>query len=212
MVKVNVDTSKLRAMLASSEKSPQKLKQNIAGALYDGAKFCRTDMSRQIREHVHIKKKDVDEHIHIDRPDAKRLVAGVTLRKTDRIPLKDFGARQTKQGVTYKIAKSAEAAALMKRAGTNYTNPPAKTKGKRKGKAPSQNGRGRVPSGFGPNVPRLGGHVFKRVPGATRLPIIKLYGPSAWGVFVRLKLRKKTAKAVLAYVMDRLERRIKYQK
>lgn len=199
-VKIQVDRAAFARMAAESKKSAAKLKQNLAGALYDTAKHIRTDMSRLIREHVAIKKSDVDKHIELDRATPGKLVAGVILRKTERIPLKYFGARQTKKGVTYKIAKSAEAMALMK------------SRGPRRGQVTTQQGtRGRIPDAFGPNTPRLGGNVFRRA-GKARLPLVKLHGPSAWGVFVRLGLRKQLKKDAQAYLNDRLKRRILYQK
>lgn len=197
-VKIKVDQAAFARFAAESKKSSKKLKQNLAGALYDTAKRIRTDMSGRIREHVAIKKQDVDKYIEINRPTADRLAAGVILRKSERIPLKYFGARQTKKGVTYKIAKSAEAAALMRN--------PKRTAGN-----PSKTGRERIPDAFGPNIPRLGGNVFKRI-GKSRLPIVKLHGPSAWGVFVRLGLRKQLKKDAQAYLNDRLQRRILFQK
>ena len=196
-VKITIDQAAFQRAAEKSKKSANKLKQNLAGALYDTAKHIRTDMSSRIREHVAIKKQDVDKFIEIDRPNPGKLVAGVILRKSERIPLKHFGARQTKKGVTYKIAKSAQAASLMRN--------PKRTLG------PSSSGREKITDAFGPNIPRLGGNVFRRL-GKSRLPIIKLFGPSAWGVFVRLGLRKQLKKDAQAYLNDRLQRRILYQK
>lgn len=194
---IKVDQAKLRRLIAGSKKKAKAIKRNVAGALYDTAKSVRTDISSQIREHVAIKKADVDGYIRIDRPSTDKLVAGVTLSKTDRIPLKYFGARQTRRGVTYRIAKSTTAAARMRSASRT---------------AVAATGmRERIPDAFGPNIPRLGGNVFRRT-GRGRLPIVKLHGPSPWGVFVRLKLRKVIRKNAHQYLMDRLERRIKYQK
>jgi len=49
-------------------------------------------------------------------------------------------------------------------------------------------GRNLVPDAFGPDIPRLGLMVYKRA-GKDRTPLIKLYGPSPWGIVVKNDLQ-----------------------
>ncbi len=150
------------AQIAAIQAKLQDIKSGVpkvlAGAINDTADQIRTRISTKIRDKINIKKKDIDPFIHVQRATPARISASVTLSKTSRIELKYFNARQTSKGVTYQIEKG----------------------GPRK----------MALSAFGIYIPRLGGNVFRRkgpIGGklAKRLPIIKLYGPSAWWVFVK---------------------------
>lgn len=68
----------------------------------------------------------------------------------------------------------------------------------------------KIADAFGPKIPRLGGQVFRRV-GKSRKPIMKLFGPSAWGVFVVNKMRQPTEQDAQAYLANRLRHRLEYQ-
>jgi len=112
---------------------------------------------------------------------AQTPTAVVSLGKSKRTGLQHFGARQDKRGVSYKISK--------------------------------QGGRKRVPSGFmGPSpgvlAPRLYGGAFKRL-GSTRLPIVKLYGVSPWGAYVKNKFEKPEVVTIAKGLSEQMERRIK---
>ncbi len=174
VIKITVNQSRLGRVKESLRKHPQKLKRAVAGAINDTAKHERSNISAMIREKVNIKKKDLDKDIHITRATPENLAALVVLEKKSRIDLKYFGAKQTKHGVTYRIAKSG--------------------------------GRSRVPDAFGPQIPRLGGNVFRRV-GRERLPIVKLKGPSAWGVFQKYAMTN----VVKSDAAEFLDRRLKYR-
>jgi hypothetical protein len=66
---------------------------------------------------------------------------------------------------------------------------------------------------FGPNIPRLGRQVFRRV-GPSRLPIQPLFGVSPWGVFVvnkmleptKQKLQKQFALRVMSEARNLIEK------
>jgi len=106
----------------------------------------------------------------------------VEVKKSKRISLKEFGARQTKAGVSYKVSKS--------------------------------RGRNTIPGAFqGPRPGRINvrtkGNVFKRV-GKSRLPIVKLYGPSTWGVFVVGKKQGPSVQEIEAELKKNIDRRIRF--
>lgn len=110
--------------------------------------------------------------------------AEVVLKKSNRISLKDFKARQIKKGVSYKISKS---------------------KGR---KTIAGAFRGPRP---GVIAQKLNGHVFKRI-GATRNPIQKLYGPSPWGVFAINKMQAQTTPKVNLELRKQMLERLRFKK
>lgn len=194
-VRITVDPASLTRVKETLRRKPELLLKQVAGALNDTAKHEKSNISKLIREKVNIQKRDLDKHIFISRASPKHLVAQVHLEKTDRLSLKYFGARQTKKGVTYRIAKAA--------------TPPGK--GKRRAGP-----RERITDAFGPNIPRLGGNVYRRKllgggKKAARLPIMKLLGPSPWGVFIRHDMRGDVNKSAKAYLANRLRHRTQHQ-
>jgi hypothetical protein len=146
-----------------------------------------TLISKDIRSKVNIKKEDLDKKVLSAKPSGKTS-ATVTLAATPRFPLKYFGAVQ--EASTEKKASR----------GVLYQIP-------KKGKKSLARGA------FGPNIPRLGGHVFRRV-GASRLPIQPLFGVSPWGVFVvnkmleptKTKLQKAFALRVMSEARNLIEK------
>lgn len=134
------------------------LEKAIARASRRVAKQGVTFISSDIRDKVSIKKKELDKRV-LHAKQKGKTGQTVTLEYTPRFPLKYFGAKQTKKGVTYKIPKS--------------------------GKKSLARGA------FGPEIPRLGRHVFRRV-GANRLPIQPLFGVSPWGTFMVNKMLEPT--------------------
>lgn len=111
-----------------------------------------------------------------------QLTSTVTLSKTRRLALREFNPRQNRQGVRVRISK---------------------TKGAKT-----------IPSAF--QGPRPGvmkaswrGNAFKRL-GKNRLPIVKLRGPSPWGVFVKNEQMAPTMQIVKEELKDQLEKRIRF--
>jgi hypothetical protein len=70
-------------------------------------------------------------------------------------------------------------------------------------------GRSFIAGAFGPNIPRLGNHVFKRQ-GKARKPIVKLFGVSTWAVFIEKKMYKPTEGDIQKKFEDRLKHEIGY--
>jgi hypothetical protein len=206
-IRITVDPASLTRVKETLRRKPDLLLKQVAGALNDTAKHEKSNISKLIREKVNIQKRDLDKHIGISRASPKYLVAQVMLEKTERLSLKYFGARQTKKGVTYRIAKAATPAG----------------KGGRRAAGPKE----RITDAFGPNIPRLGGNVYRRLRGqpsskyesrnkakgnrTDNLPIVKLLGPSAWGVFIRHDMRKDVNKSARLYLSNRLRHRTQYQ-
>lgn len=140
---------------------PAYIDKALISAVNDTAKQVRTRVSRKIRDHVNIKKSDIDKHIKLakasEHPEAK-----VTLSESKRIPLKYFGAKANSRGVTYRIKKGG---------GRQFV--------------PSAFG---PPGGKRTGIARLGFHVYRRE-GKSRRPIRKLFGPSPYGVAERANIK-----------------------
>lgn len=108
--------------------------------------------------------------------------AATHLSKSKRIPLRDFKARQTKKGVSYKISK---------------------TGGRRMIAGAFQGPR--------PGQHQWSGRVFIRK-GKKRLPIQQLFGPSPWGVFVKKKKDRATKQKLHAELRKQIAERLRYRK
>lgn len=105
-VSIEVDKRKLREVERLLSGIKRGLPKAMAGAVNDTAKKTKTDISTEIRRKVAIKKRDIDPHIRRTRATVGKPSAKITLSESTRLPLKYFGARQTKKGVTYKIDKA----------------------------------------------------------------------------------------------------------
>lgn len=104
-ISIQVDMASMAEAKQELRDDIDKLRKVISGAVNDTAKHEKSFMSQQIRDKVNLKKKDLDPFLTLERASPEKLTASVTLKKTDRIELKDFGARQTAKGVTYRIER-----------------------------------------------------------------------------------------------------------
>jgi hypothetical protein len=143
--------------------------------------------AKEVSKEVATAQKNIKSTIKVSKKasagESKSPTAVVTQKKTGRIPLRDFGARQNKSGTSYKIGR---------------------------GKRGFVAGAFQGPK---PGVMKASwrGRVFKRV-GAGRLPIIQLFGPSPWGVSIKNDLKKPTVKATRIELIKQIERRIRFLK
>ncbi len=182
MLNISVDQQQV-ARLQTVLNGKQTLAKELAVAINATAKTLRSDMSRSIRSELAVKKQDLDKTLKMKRlATADSLSANVALKKSPRIPLRDFGARQTKSGVGYRLGKK---------------------QGRRLATGAFQ--------GPKPGVQhlRFKGRVFKRV-GRSRLPIVQLHGPSGWGVWVKGDLAKPVIRDATAELRKQIERRIRF--
>ena len=176
----------LNALMNVLTETPKKLPKELASIANKVAKGHAKEIGKEIRKEVVMKAKDVIKFIKQEKKATENDIStNLFVRGNERVPLKQFGARQTKKGVSYKISK----------------------KHKRK----------TVPSAFGPNIPRLGSHVYARQT-KSRLPIRKLYGPSVLGVYLKndmLKfseeqlsdeLEKQVTKRVRAIIVNQIKK------
>lgn len=176
---VTVDKRQLRSIEKTLGEIGVKVPRVLASSVNDTTKKQKTKVSRQIRQFVNIKKRDIDRHISFSRASVRRPSAEFRVAKGQRLPLKYFGARQTKKGVTYRISRLGK-------------------------------GRKMIAGAFGPKIPRLGGHVFRRR-GRKRLPIVKLHGPSVLAVFHTVRTVKQTSKDMSDDLYKAIDRRVGFE-
>jgi hypothetical protein len=172
---------------------PGGIEKAFARASMRVAKQGVTLISADITGRVNIKKKDLKKVLRAKKRGNTSAMS--ELDKSGRFPLKYFGAKQAKKGVTYKIEKSGKRSLAL--------------------------------SAFGPEIPRLGRHVFKRaspveVPPKYKgrnkgkkkrhdnLPIIPLFGVSPWGTFVRNKMLEPTKLKLQIAFERRIESEARY--
>jgi len=140
----------------------------------------KSTVAKEITKELNVKQSVVKAQVTIDRKQPSAVV--VKVKKTKRIPLKEFKAKQTKKGVTYKISK---------------------TKGRKLLPGGFQGPRPGVQ-----NV-KWKGRVFKRVVKA-RLPIRQVYGVSPYGVFVKNDLMLIVLMVARIELEKQLAERIRY--
>lgn len=169
----------LQRALGTAARDTEKI---LRGAVHDTAKQLRTHISGRIRDHVTIKKQDVDQYIRIFRYTGAQ--ARVSISESQRVPLKYFAARQNKVGVTYKIKKTE----------ARQTAPSAFLVAKLGGHAFRR---------FGQRIRQRGG----RYAGQLRQKIVRLHGPSPWAVFRAAGLEPDALQAGESLLQKNLDRR-----
>jgi hypothetical protein len=184
MIQTTIQADQIKQLAEAIKGTPRKLKRELAAAVNATAKKTKTIMAREIAKELIVARKEINDKVSATaaKGNASEIVARVRVSKTGKISLKRFNARQTASGVAYKASKS--------------------------------RGARTIPNGFmGPKpgtvAMRLGGHAFVRK-GKARLPIIKLHGPSPWGVFVAGGRREPSVEQSQAELQKQIDRRIKF--
>lgn len=153
---ITVDKKQLRDATDRLGAFATELPKELSIAINRTTTRTATSMSKRLRAEVTITaafvRKVIDKGL---KATPKRLYRAVTLIKTERPSLKEYGAKHIKKGVSYRMTKS----------GGRKTVP-----GGFMGPKP------------GAMAVKLHGHPFKRL-GKDRLPIVKLHGASPWAVY-----------------------------
>jgi len=183
MIELTVDKRELRELEAMVKATRRKLPNELKIAINATARKTKTTMSRQVRQELATSAKAVNRTVKItSKATRTSLHSNVRLSKTARVSLKEYKARHTRSGVSYKISKRQGRKTV---AGAFMGPKPGAT------------------------AVKLRGHAFKRV-GKKRLPIQKLHGPSPWGVFKVQKLKQPTVKATRQELTKQIRRRIRF--
>lgn len=164
---IDITVKGLDDLIKAIENVKTNLSKEIGIAVWRATKRSEKQAVRVVQQELATNQAAIKETITSERHGETGAV--LTVHKTRRIPLKDFGAKQNSVGVTYKISKT--------------------------------RGRKTLRGGFqgpSPGVLKASwkGNAFKRV-GRARLPIVKLKGPSPWGVF-----RKRGGTGVVAVHLE----------
>lgn len=182
MIAIEIDAVRLKQLQEATASAKRKFSKELASAINAVSKKTKLQIGRDIRAVVTLSKEDSEKPLSIrGTATEQNLRAIVTLKKTKRLGLRHFGARQDKRGVSYKISK--------------------------KGGRSRVDGGFQGPK---PGVVKMSwkGNAFKRV-GATRLPIVMLRGVSAYGAYAKNELSGPQVAAIEQELAKQMDRRIK---
>jgi hypothetical protein len=180
MIGIEINADQIKRLGDAVAASGKKLKKELAAAINETAKNHRLRQGRNVRDVVNIKKAQIESKITISKASDVSPQARVFFKSSEREGLQHFAARQNRRGVSYKIS--------------------------------TKKGRGTVVGAFmGPRpgqlAPKLHGGVFKRT-GSARLPIVKLYGVSPYGAYVKNDFEQIDVAFSADYLKNQIERRI----
>lgn len=175
---VTINERDQRLLLEMVGRDPKQYRRHLGAAVSRASRQVRTFISDRIRKKVHLRKSTVDRRIIFRNINSGQQVGiDVIVQETKRIPLKEFQARQTRRGVSYRLSKDRPRAVI----------------------------RG----AFGPNIDKLGRHVYVRA-GRKRFPIIKQYGISPWGVVVKGGIVQEAVAAARRFLDEQVSDRIRF--
>lgn len=181
MIAIEINQTQLKRLIDATTKAKKKFRKELAAAVNAVSKKTRLDMGRSVRATVNMKKDESEKPISVrSSATEQNLSAVVTLKKTPRLGLRHFGAKQNKKGVTYKISKSG-----------GRSLAPGAFMGPKPGAVKTS----------------WKGNAFRRV-GKGRLPIIQIKGVSAYGVYVKNSLTGPQLKVIAEELSKQMERRI----
>ena len=181
MVAIEINATQLNRLSEAVQAAKKSMPKELAAAINAVSKKTKLQMGRDIRSTVNLQKDEAEKPLSIRaEATAQSLQEIVSLRKTKRLGLRHFGAKQDKSGVSYKIGKKGG----RQRVDGAFMGPkPGAIRVKWKGNA------------------------FKRV-GNKRLPIVQIKGVSAFGAYVKNNLEVPQAQVVTAELTKQIERRI----
>ena len=180
---VIVKQGSVASLKAALKDTTRKLQAELRIAVNATANKSKSIINKEIRSELATTAKAVNSTIRVkSKAQGDSITATVEVKKTARISLREFGARQNKSGTSYRISKT--------------------------------QGRKTIPGAFQgpkPGVMKASwrGHVFKRV-GQARLPIVKLQGPSPWGVMTTGKKLGPAKDQTQAELEKQIERRVRF--
>lgn len=185
MIDLSIKPSDIARLEKALGKKAKQTPRKLASAVNKTATRAKGFMAKEVNKELALTQKSIKKTISVpERANAKDLAVRVVLAESKKIPLRDYGARQTKRGVSYKISK---------------------TQGRKLINKAFQGPR--------PDIRKASwrGRVFARV-GKARLPIVQLYGPSPWAAFNKNKMRRPVIKLVRKQLRKEIDEQIRRAK
>lgn len=182
MISLTIDSKQIDALRDALKDKAHRIPRHMATAVNATARKVRSVVAKEIGKELAVTQKVIKESIK-DKSKATKEnpTAVIQLKKTERIPLRDFQARPIKQtkkkkgGVTYRISKSAGRRSIERNAFF---------------------------------IERFGNHVFSRV-GSERGPLRKLMGPTPWGVYLKKNLDRTVREIARDELNKQMQRQIR---
>lgn len=166
-MQLTIDARSSAAIQAILNGVQKDVRKQVRIAVNKAGQRTEAKMAKMVREEINVTSKAVKKVITRPRlADENNLFTTIEVGKDKRIPLKEFGARQGRTGVTYKISKRGGKKNL--RSGFIVRS--------LGGHVFLRDGEKRIAS-------------KGRYKGKLRQPIFKKYGPSVWGYFVNRKIK-----------------------
>jgi hypothetical protein len=182
MIAIDIDAKQLKRLRESVGKAKKKFGRELAAAINATAKKTKLDIGRDVRSVIAIKKAKSEESTKVlSKATAENPRNTVRIKKTPRLGLQHFGARQDQRGVSYKINKQG---------GRQRIN------GAFQGPRPGQ------------IKPSWSGLVLQRT-GKAKTPIFYVLGVSVWGAYLKRNFGKPQIKRINDELRKQMERRIK---
>jgi hypothetical protein len=104
IIEIKLDERKLNQIEAMFRGVPGKLPQIVSRAINRTIQPAKTEIQKGIREEINIKAADAKEQITVTKATYEKWIATIGLSHS-LIPILDFGAHETKTGVTFKVYK-----------------------------------------------------------------------------------------------------------
>lgn len=184
----------VQRLLQSVKGDVRKLKRELAVAVRAAAKNTKSQMAKAVADEVRTSQKVIKSTLRDKvKPSPTNPSAEITLKPTKRIPLRDFGARQGAKGVSYRISKGGKRGFVE---GAFQGPKPGAMKASWKGRVFKRQGA-KIKASKG------------RYEGMMRQPIVQLFGPSPWGVFVKNGMKPEIQTDSMAYLIKQIDRRIR---
>lgn len=190
MLTVRPDVSRAKAYLTQLENV--EIRRAVGRALTRSASAAKTFSSKKLRERVNLPKSVVDQAIRTRRSSEVRGLKSIDLNTAwfeiswsgKPFALRDYQARQTRAGVTYKVRRRGGRKLYMRGGRTAFI------------------------------VEKLGGHVFVRVgadpPGPRKAKIVKVYGPSIPQYAMTRREREQLIEHVTQFFVTEVIRNAKF--
>ncbi len=104
-VEIKLDKKKLREIEIMLRGVKNGMPRVVSGAINKTAAPAKTQISREIRQEIAVKAKDVKKSIILKKASYTKWAALISISRR-RLPVIVFGAKQNKKGVSYRIQKT----------------------------------------------------------------------------------------------------------